>query len=67
MPASLKITAAVLLVLTFVQLYFGALVAGLRAGLVYNTWPDIDGGVHSCRCAAVVSSSPGGAICLRTH
>jgi cytochrome c oxidase assembly protein subunit 15 len=30
--------------LTFVQLYFGALVAGLRAGLVYNTWPAIDGG-----------------------
>jgi heme a synthase len=33
----------VLLVLTFVQLYFGALVAGLRAGRVYNTWPAIDG------------------------
>ena len=43
-PARLKITAAVLLVLTFVQLYMGALVAGLRAGFVYNTWPDIDGG-----------------------
>jgi len=42
-PARLKITAAVLLALTFVQLYLGALVAGLRAGLVYNTWPDIDG------------------------
>ena len=39
----LKITGAVLLVLTFVQLYLGALVAGLRAGKVYNTWPDIDG------------------------
>ena len=26
------------------QLYLGALVAGLRAGRVYNTWPDIDGG-----------------------
>jgi cytochrome c oxidase assembly protein subunit 15 len=32
-----------LLALTFVQLYFGALVAGLRAGRVYNTWPEIDG------------------------
>jgi len=42
--ARLKITSAVLVVLTFVQLYLGALVAGLRAGLVYNTWPDIDGG-----------------------
>jgi heme a synthase len=28
-----------------VQLYLGALVAGLRAGRVYNTWPDIDGGL----------------------
>src|SRR5215472_814754 len=43
-PARLKVTAVVLLMLTFVQLYLGALVAGLRAGLVYNTWPDIDGG-----------------------
>lgn len=39
----LKVTATALLALTFVQLYFGALVAGLRAGRVYNTWPDIDG------------------------
>jgi len=39
----LKVTSAILLVLTFVQLYLGALVAGLRAGKVYNTWPDIDG------------------------
>jgi cytochrome c oxidase assembly protein subunit 15 len=39
----LKITSLVLLALTFVQLYLGALVAGLRAGRVYNTWPGIDG------------------------
>jgi cytochrome c oxidase assembly protein subunit 15 len=39
----LKITSVALLMLTFVQLYLGALVAGLRAGKVYNTWPDIDG------------------------
>jgi cytochrome c oxidase assembly protein subunit 15 len=39
----LKITGLVLLVLTFVQLYLGALVAGLRAGRIYNTWPEIDG------------------------
>jgi cytochrome c oxidase assembly protein subunit 15 len=43
-PSRLKIGAVVLLVLTFVQLYLGALVAGLRAGKIYNTWPDIDGG-----------------------
>jgi cytochrome c oxidase assembly protein subunit 15 len=44
-PASfrLKVTSVALLVLTFIQLYFGALVAGLRAGRVYNTWPEIDG------------------------
>jgi cytochrome c oxidase assembly protein subunit 15 len=40
----LKITSATLLVLTFIQLYLGALVAGLRAGKIYNTWPEIDGG-----------------------
>ncbi len=39
----LKIAGVALVVLTFVQLYLGALVAGLRAGKVYNTWPDIDG------------------------
>jgi cytochrome c oxidase assembly protein subunit 15 len=39
----LKITGLVLLALTFVQLYLGALVAGLRAGRAYNTWPGIDG------------------------
>jgi cytochrome c oxidase assembly protein subunit 15 len=42
-PYRLKITGVALVVLTFVQLYLGALVAGLRAGKVYNTWPDIDG------------------------
>ena len=42
-PARLKISSFVLVIITFVQLYLGALVAGLRAGLVYNTWPDIDG------------------------
>jgi cytochrome c oxidase assembly protein subunit 15 len=39
----LKITSVALLALVFLQLYFGALVAGLRAGRVFNTWPDIDG------------------------
>lgn len=35
--------ALALLVLTFVQAGLGALVAGLRAGLTYNTWPLMDG------------------------
>jgi heme a synthase len=42
-PGRLRVTGMALVVLTFVQLYFGALVAGLRAGRAYNTWPDIDG------------------------
>ncbi|MDE5453866.1 heme A synthase [Bradyrhizobium sp. CSA112] len=42
-PMRLKLSGVALLVLTFIQLYFGALVAGLRAGRVYNTWPEIDG------------------------
>jgi len=42
--ARLKVTSAVLLGLVFLQLYLGALVAGLRAGKVFNTWPLIDGG-----------------------
>jgi heme a synthase len=41
----LKVASVALLVLTFVQLYLGALVAGLHAGRVYNTWPGIDGGL----------------------
>jgi len=32
-----------LMALVLLQIYLGALVAGLRAGYVYNTWPLIDG------------------------
>jgi cytochrome c oxidase assembly protein subunit 15 len=42
-PLRVKITSRILLALVFLQLYFGALVAGLRAGRVFNTWPLIDG------------------------
>jgi heme a synthase len=38
-----RMTAAALLVLTVLQIYLGALLAGLRGGLMYNTWPFIDG------------------------
>ncbi len=41
--ARLRVSAFVLLVLVLVQIYLGALVAGLRAGYAYNTWPLIDG------------------------
>jgi cytochrome c oxidase assembly protein subunit 15 len=36
-------SAAALLALVIVQIYLGALVAGLHAGLIYNTWPLING------------------------
>src|SRR6266850_534393 len=39
----LRATAVGLVVLVLAQIYLGALVAGLRAGLVYHTWPTIDG------------------------
>jgi heme a synthase len=42
-PGRLRWSAAGLLALVLVQIYLGALVAGLRAGYVYNTWPLIDG------------------------
>lgn len=43
-PARIRMAAVGLLVLMLAQIYLGALVAGLRAGYVYNTWPLIDGG-----------------------
>jgi cytochrome c oxidase assembly protein subunit 15 len=36
-------SAIAIMVLVLVQIYLGALVAGLDAGLAYNTWPLIDG------------------------
>jgi cytochrome c oxidase assembly protein subunit 15 len=45
LPVAPRIRAGAigLLVLVLAQIYLGALVAGLRAGYVYNTWPLIDG------------------------
>jgi cytochrome c oxidase assembly protein subunit 15 len=42
-PRRLRATAAGLVLLVLVQIYLGALVAGLDAGLSFNTWPLIDG------------------------
>jgi cytochrome c oxidase assembly protein subunit 15 len=39
----LKASAVALVVLVIVQIYAGALVAGLDAGMSFNTWPLIDG------------------------
>jgi cytochrome c oxidase assembly protein subunit 15 len=41
--ARLRGVAFTLAVLVLLQIYLGALVAGLNAGLVFNTWPLIDG------------------------
>ena len=42
-PPRIRRGALTLVVLVLVQIYLGALVAGLHAGLIYNTWPLIDG------------------------
>ena len=42
-PGAIRASAIGLLVLVLGQIYLGALVAGLRAGDIYNTWPLIDG------------------------
>jgi cytochrome c oxidase assembly protein subunit 15 len=42
-PRRLRWAAAALLALVILQIYLGALVAGLHAGLIYNTWPEING------------------------
>src|SRR6185437_14250647 len=42
-PGRLRLSALAIVVLLFLQIYLGALVAGLDAGLVFNTWPLIDG------------------------
>jgi cytochrome c oxidase assembly protein subunit 15 len=56
-PKRLRMSAVGLLVLVLGQIYLGALVAGLRAGYIYNTWPLIDGGFvpHAAR---LFSASP---------
>jgi heme a synthase len=44
-PVTNRAGAIALVVLLLAQIYLGALVAGLRAGHAYNTWPLIDGGL----------------------
>ena len=41
----LRGVAGLLVGLTFVQIFLGGLTAGLHAGLAYNTWPLMDGGL----------------------
>jgi len=42
-PARVRAGALAVLALVIIQIYLGALVSGLHAGLIYNTWPLIDG------------------------
>jgi cytochrome c oxidase assembly protein subunit 15 len=44
-PLTVRVGSIALVVLLLAQIYLGALVAGLRAGHTYNTWPLIDGGL----------------------
>ena len=44
-PKRLRLAALAIAVLLLVQIYLGALVAGLDGGLKYNTWPLIEGGL----------------------
>jgi cytochrome c oxidase assembly protein subunit 15 len=41
--AGVRKFAAILVTLVFAQVVLGAFVAGLKAGLVYNTWPSMNG------------------------
>jgi cytochrome c oxidase assembly protein subunit 15 len=42
-PIRLRVSAFAVLLLVLCQIYLGAIVAGMRAGLIFNTWPLIDG------------------------
>ena len=42
-PMRLRASAVILAVLVLVQIYLGALLAGLRGGPIFPTWPLIDG------------------------
>lgn len=44
-PRGVSSASLVLLLLLFAQIFLGGLVAGSRAGYVYQTWPLIDGGL----------------------
>lgn len=39
----MTVVALLLIALVYLQMLLGALVAGLHAGLIYNTWPSMDG------------------------
>src|SRR5882762_4523939 len=44
-PKALRVGGYAVVALIYIQMLLGALVAGLHGGLVYNTWPSMDGRV----------------------
>jgi cytochrome c oxidase assembly protein subunit 15 len=44
-PKVLRVGGLLFIALVYIQMLLGALVAGLHAGLIYNTWPSMDGRV----------------------
>lgn len=52
-----RVTALLLLFVVLLQIYLGALLAGLRGGLIYNSWPMIDGALIP-RFSELFSSAP---------
>jgi cytochrome c oxidase assembly protein subunit 15 len=44
-PAKLRMLSSIILAILFIQLLFGAWVAGLNAGYVSNQWPMMNGGI----------------------
>jgi cytochrome c oxidase assembly protein subunit 15 len=39
----MRVMAAIIMVFGFLQVFYGGLMAGLDAGLIYDTWPMMDG------------------------
>ena len=50
-----RLSAGLLFLAVLIQIYLGGLVAGLKAGLIYNTWPLIDGALWP---AGLLASEP---------
>jgi cytochrome c oxidase assembly protein subunit 15 len=42
-PRPYRVVAAIILVVAFLQVFYGGLMAGTNAGLTFNTWPAMDG------------------------
>ncbi len=61
-PALKGLAVAILLVL-FAQIFFGGIVSGMKAGLAYPTWPDMNGSI----IPPALSSEPATTIGFTTY